>query len=91
MKHTIYEIVKEYVIHPEGLGFPVRGRILKSTDSKPSYNYMWEISHYYKPHKEAVGVYIPSATVANTLEEIQHMLFRYMKQFTNIDVMASDY
>lgn len=92
MANIIYEVVKEYVIHVEGLDFPVKGRVLKRHEpSKDDFTYMWEISHYCKPEETAIGVYIPSLNIANSFEEVEHMLLRYMRKFTNIGVKASDY
>lgn len=52
--------------------------------------YLWEISHYCMPHEGAVDAYRPSGIVGSTVAETEHMLLRYMRQFTNIGVVPND-
>ncbi|MGZ4054405.1 MAG: hypothetical protein ACXVDZ_16970 [Bacteroidia bacterium] len=79
MERNIYEIEKEYKCTVDI--FTIRGRVLKMLDKK-EYPYTWEIDHYYKPHQNAVDVYIPNGRFFNTAEESRSHLFSYVNSFT---------
>ena len=87
MANVIYEIVKEFKTHVDGLEFEIKGRVLKRImgDSGLTVDYSWEISHYYKPIDGAT-VYHPSQTNAESYKRAEHLLLMYMTPFTNIDV-----
>lgn len=83
------KIVEEWVFRPDCLnGHKVKGRI---TFTEGEYNpYYWEISHHYAPAEEA-GIYHPSRTVGQTLEEVRLLLFSYVNGFTDMTEANEDY
>jgi hypothetical protein len=92
MTNVIYEVIKEFKIEVDELKYAVRARILKRKegDSGLIGDYKWEISHYYCPDYGAT-VYIPSRSIASTYEESEHLLFMYLRNFTNFDVQPNPY
>ncbi len=71
------EIIKQFTYWIEGLDYPIHSRISKLDDGR----FTWEISHHYSPEKGR-DVYYPSASVGHRLEEMEHVLDEYVKNFT---------
>ncbi|MFL0076985.1 hypothetical protein [Tenacibaculum maritimum] len=84
----IYETVKEFDIYVGDLSEDVvKARISKLTPKKGEPEmYFWFISHFYKPEKNAIDVYIPSKNYAISYEEVKDLLMKYVNGFTGIDV-----
>jgi len=82
------ELIKEFEYRIEGLDFPVKGWIYRSNEVE-HLPYLWKISHYYKPHEGAMSVYRPSRRHAETIEEAELLLNRYVNDFTTIDVVPA--
>ena len=89
--NEIYEILKEYKMYVAGLEFEIKGRVLQRVELSKERDFKWEISHYCKPHPDAVDVYIPGRESGQTFEEAKHLLTRYMKAFTNISVKINPF
>ena len=87
----IAEVIKEYVIHVDGLEHIVKSRIVKIIKPERGENYRWEISHNYKPTEGAAGVYYPSKISASTFEDAESFMMAYVGGFTNISVKPNEY
>lgn len=85
-----YQTVQEYTHNIAGLSFQIKSRIKHATfDTKnPSIAYLWELSHYCKPFKDAAGVYIPSNQFGSSFEEAESQMLKYIDRFTTFDVTA---
>jgi len=81
------KVVKEYVFTVDDLEHCVKGRICKNIESDV---YSWDISHYYRPSKNAATVYFPSKKSAPSLEETEFLLMAYARGFTNLDVKKNE-
>jgi len=88
---VIAEVVKEYILHHDGLDFTVKGRITKIKGNDGVYTYEWSISHYYKPSEHAGGVHVPSSRSSISLKEAEDSLFAYMEAFTNIGIKQNNF
>lgn len=92
MEHrTLYEIIKEYSLYIDELGYSVRARIIKNL--KPigqESPFEWNVSHYCKPSEGAAGVYIPSTQSGETFQEAEDLLFAYLNSFTTIGVRPNE-
>lgn len=91
-KGCIYDVVKEYIFKSEELDFAVHGRICREkTKDSVSDEFIWEISHYYRPSEKAASVYIPSQRTSSNLHDAELKLMLYMRNFTNIDVTRNEF
>jgi hypothetical protein len=90
-KHPDYTIVKTYSKDIDGLNFNIKARILKrKIPKRDPWDYLYEISHYYKPSEAVWSVYIPGDYTGRTLEEVESKLFFYLNPFTAIGVKPND-
>lgn len=89
MPSRMREIVKQYVIHVDGLEYPVHAYIEKYVRDGEEF-YDWSISHHYKG-KEGAGVYYPSSISDRTIERCETLLKMYVAGFTNIGVKKNKY
>lgn len=88
---TLYEIIKEYSLYINELGYSVSARIIKNLRPiNQESSFEWNISHYCKPSEGAVGVYIPSVQSGDTFEEAEDLLFAYLNAFTTIGVRPNE-
>lgn len=81
-----YEVIKVFKFTMVDLDFTVSGRIVKLLNDSYPMQYLWEISHFYKPFAEAATVYTPSNTFGSTAAEAEAKLMTYVDAFTNFDV-----
>ena len=92
MKNEIFEVVSEFKITVDGLDHPVHGRIirkLKAEDEDEAYT--WEVSHYCKQFKDALGAYTPSNNWDISLQLCQFFLGEYLELFTEMGIMPNVY
>lgn len=82
----IRTVVREYVIHHPDLPQTIKARIEHDPEADANLAYSWDISHHYKPTKDAAGIYIPSVKQAPSDEEATAHLMRYVRGFTAIGV-----
>lgn len=87
----IAEVIKEYVIHVDGLEHVVKSRIAKIIKPERAEEYRWEISHNYKPTEGAAGVYYPSKISADSFDATESLMMAYVGGFTNISVTQNEY
>ncbi len=87
----IYETVKEFTVYTGIIKETLKARISKLiSDNKDEPElYFWFISHYYKPEKDSLGVYIPSRNFSESIEETESLLMKYIKNFTDFDVQKN--
>lgn len=86
-------VLSEYVVFAQEVGYSLKGRVVEYTAPVPDPNqrYGWEVSHYYKPSKDAASVYRPSVTLAKSPTEAEQMMLGYLGSFTGIDVAVNEY
>jgi len=92
-ENSIYEVIREFKLHIEGVSHPIYGQILKEVkaDNGSAMRYRWEISHYYKPEATSIEAYRPSRDSAESEEDAKRLLFLYAEKFTAIDIEANPY
>lgn len=87
----IYVTVKEFTIYTGIIKETLKARISKlvpENKDEPEM-FFWFISHYYKPEKDSIGVYIPSRNFSDSIEETECLLMNYIKNFTEFDVQKN--
>jgi len=89
MKNEIYEIVKEYEVHVDGLKFNIKGKILKEITDDQNSLYIGMLSHYCKPDENCATVYYPSLTNRDW-GSTKHLLLQYLESFSTIDVTKNE-
>jgi hypothetical protein len=90
MENSPAEIIKEFIVHVEGLNFTVKGRIKKTIKGEDQHLFIGELSHYCKPLIDAATVYQPSL-VKQDYNTVEHLVIRYLESFTTFDVMVNKY
>jgi hypothetical protein len=91
MAARAYQVERSYVFRVDGVDHPVTARVRRNMHPDSSETeYTYEISHYYRPTKDAATVYYPSRTLASSADEAERFLWDYVAYFTPIDVTAND-
>jgi len=91
MPVDIARIIQEYVVLPDDVDHAVRCRVVEFLDADPLLRYGWEISHYCKGTKSALGAYRPSRTRGDSVDEVEKMMLAYANNFTGIGVEPNPY
>jgi hypothetical protein len=79
------------VLSVESLDSPIKGKVLKKVEQTGDLDFMWSVSHYCKPFKDAAGIYIPSRQNESSFEGAKQLLFMYIGSFTDIEVTPNNY
>ncbi len=87
MYKEIFEVIKEYVLVSEGQDITVKGRIVKTRNKD---EYRWEISHYWRG-TEGASFYHPSKITSKSIEEVENLLFSYMKGFPGAEIEENNF
>lgn len=90
MEAEVVEIVKEFRARVEGLDFPIKGRILKSSDGGDGFLYYSEFSHHCKPFEDAATDYSPGMT-RKEYSSAELILKDYLKNFTTFGVVINKF
>jgi hypothetical protein len=88
--YKVFEIVKEYIVSVKGIDFNIKARIKKDITPGDDLIYFWDVSHYYKPDENSADVYRPSLSFANSLEECERLLLKYLNKFTTYGIKPND-
>lgn len=90
--NSLFEVVKEYRVHVEGLNHPVYARITKEVkeDEEDGDTYFGELSHHCKQTEDAATPYNPSL-VRQNLHSLELLILNYLKAFTTINVVKNEY
>lgn len=90
--NTITEVVSEYKAFVKGGKPPyeIKGRTLKNINGTGNNDYIWEVSHFYKP-SETAGFYYPTIQNERTIESARNRLLTYLSGFrSDIGVERND-
>ncbi len=88
MDRVILETIKEFNLSIDGLGFQVKGKIVKQVFPASDMPYTCDISHHFRP-KDGGMVYHPGAISGKTFEEVEKRLLHLMHEFTTLDVESN--
>lgn len=84
-----YEVIKEYIMYLSDFDGTIKGRVVKSLNTNSELKYKWEVSHYYLPSKDAMGVYYPDNRMARDFESCKNVMFIYLNGFKNIKIVEN--